>query len=354
MISTNYIQEILKENRLSAILVTHPANIIYTSGFTSPQDAVVLITTDSQYLITDTRYEFCAPYDVFENFEVIIARETSVFDTAKEMIKEFSGKVAFEGWALSVENHKKFPANKMTADAGRMINILREEKIEEELINIELAAKLTDKAYEFAVSNIKSGVSERKLALMIEFFIRDHGGELAFPTIVAAGKNSAYPHAIPSNYCFTPGDLIIMDLGAKVNNYCADLTRTVALKKASEKAKDIYSTCLRAQIIGINTACAGVCTKYLNDTAYNAIEKAGYGEYIMHSLGHGVGLEVHEAPTIGKRTKQMLHENNIITIEPGIYIEGFGGVRIEDLVRINDKGCAVLSKAEKAGDLLII
>jgi len=354
MVTLDYIKGILAENGLSAILITNPANIFYTSNFSSPEDAIALITLENQYLITDTRYEIAAEFEVFEDFEIVIARDISIYMAARKLMAKIQGQIAFEDGSLSVKNYNSLQRRKLTKEGGRIVDILREMKMEEEIINIELAARLTDEAYMYALTRAKAGVSERKIALQIEYFIRDHGGELAFPPIVAAGKNSALPHAIPSNYCLTRGDILVMDLGAKINGYCADLTRTVAIEKASERARDFYNICYRANMWGIKHVKAGVCTRFLHDTAHSIIVDSGLSANIKHSLGHGVGLLVHEAPTIGRQTASKLHAGNVITIEPGIYVEGAFGIRIEDLVLVTKTGCRLLSNAEKPENILVV
>src|SRR5690625_216042 len=224
-----------------------------------------------------------------------------------------------------------------------------------ELQTMQQAIDLTDEAFRHIVSFLTPGRTEKEIALELEMFMRRQGAEaLSFPPIVASGPNGALPHAVPTDRPLEKGDLVTLDFGCIVDGYCSDLTRTVAIGEASEQAKTLYDIVLRAQLAGIQAVEPGRTGKEVDKTARAVIEDAGYGQHFGHGLGHGIGLNVHEQyPRLSPMQGDVvLQAGMVCSVEPGIYIPDWGGIRIEDLVVVRSVGCDVLSKADK--QLLIV
>ena len=226
------------------------------------------------------------------------------------------------------------------------------------ILNIEKACKLTDKAFDYILDKIREGVSEKELAFEIEFFIKKNGADIEFPSIVAFGKNSAFPHHKPTDKRLATNDQILIDIGAKVNGYCSDMSRTVFFGKASSEQKRMYQTVLEAQQKALETlACKEspsrrrLLAKNLDKIARDYIISKGYPT-IPHSLGHGIGRKVHEAPKLSPKSEDILKPCMVFTIEPGIYIEGFGGVRIEDVVALENCRVRLITKAPRGSIIL--
>lgn len=225
------------------------------------------------------------------------------------------------------------------------------------ILNIEKACKLTDKAFDYILNRIRKGITEKQLAFEIEFFIKKHGSGISFPPIVAFGKNSAFPHHKPTDKRLATNDQILIDIGAKVNGYCSDMSRTVFLGKPTREQKKIYETVLQAQSIVMEklniliSQYPSIPASKIDKVARDYIISKGYPT-IPHSLGHGIGRKVHEAPKLSPKSKDILKPGMVFTIEPGIYIEGFGGVRIEDVVALEHCRVRLITKAPR--ELIIL
>ncbi|MEO0099176.1 MAG: M24 family metallopeptidase, partial [candidate division WOR-3 bacterium] len=222
---------------------------------------------------------------------------------------------------------------------------------EKEIDLIKKAAAITDSVFSAILNFIRPEMTEREVARKIDYLIKEKG-EVAFPTIVASGENSALPHAQPTEKKIREGEPIILDIGAAFQGYASDLTRTIFLGKVPEKMREIYQIVKRAQENALSQMKAGRKTKMIDSLARDYIKDRGYGNYFGHSLGHGVGLAVHEKPTLSYLSNEKLLAGFVVTVEPGIYLPGLGGVRIEDLVLIKDEGIEILSKSEK--ELLVL
>ena len=234
-----------------------------------------------------------------------------------------------------------------------MIGNMRAVKDENEISNIKAAQKITDEAFSHMCSFIKPGMTEKEIQLELDFYMLSHNGEaLSFETIAVSGKNSSMPHGVPSFKKVEIGDFITMDFGTVVNGYHSDMTRTIALGNVSEKMKKVYNTVLKAQSECINSIKAGMSGSQGDKIARDVIEKEGFGEYFTHSTGHSVGIEIHEAPYLNTSEKTILKDGMVVTVEPGIYIPGEFGVRIEDMVVIRDGGCEDLTASPK--ELIIL
>jgi Xaa-Pro aminopeptidase len=233
-------------------------------------------------------------------------------------------------------------------DVGREIRRLRLHKREDEIEKLLHAAAMTDGAGEEAFARMRAGMSEIEVALMLGTIVGEGGGTLAFPSLVQSGPNSAMPHVEPSSRKLEEGDFVLLDFGAAFHGYNADTTRMAVVGEPSVRHREIHDLVLRAHDAAIDAARAGVTTGDVDAAARRVIEAGGHGEHFFHRVGHGLGLEVHEDPSLDPGSSTVLETGMVFTIEPGIYIPGFGGVRIEDDVAVDEEGCRVLTKADRA------
>lgn len=345
----------LAEQNLDGLLVTQPENQLYLSGFSGGEylDATLLISADHAIVSTDSRY-----------YEDVKQRATdfTLFEAGYDRNKalgEFAAVakprvVGYEVSHLTVATLKDWTRAARKAGfklkpVDSLVEGLRMIKDADELATIKRAVGLTDAAFAHFVAVVKPGMTEKEGAWVIEEYMRKHGAEkIAFDLIVAGGPNGAFPHAIPGDRKFQRGEPIVVDIGSRINYYHSDLTRTICLgQPADDQFKKVYDTVLKAQRAAEKKIKAGVKGKRADAFARSVIEKAGYGDNFGHGLGHGVGLAVHEGPRASKLSKDVYQPNMTLTIEPGIYLPGWGGVRIEDLVVIQENGVEVLSQATK-------
>ncbi|EMT40394.1 Xaa-Pro aminopeptidase [Thermoanaerobacter thermohydrosulfuricus] len=341
------LRELMKEKDIEAFVIYKFVNVTYITGFTG-DDSVALVTHDKAIFITDGRYTEQAQKEV-KDFEVI-EHKTGIKEVLKEYIKTLEiKKLAFEenisyGQYRELKEHLEIEL----IPQANLVETLRMVKDEEEIENIKKAQNITDRAFEHLLKFIKVGMTEKEVALELEYFMKKQGAEdLSFDTIVASGKRSSLPHGKASEKVIEKGDFVTIDFGCKVGGYCSDMTRTIVIGKASEKQKEIYNIVLEAQQKAIDNIRAGITSKEADLLARSVIEEKGYGQYFSHSLGHGVGLEVHEAPSLSFKKEEILKEGAIVTVEPGIYIPDFGGVRIEDMVLLKEDGVINLTKSPK-------
>ena len=341
----------LEEKGIDAFLVIKPQNIRYLSGFTG-SSAQLLITKSKSYLVTDFRYLEQA-HKQSSNYQVI-KQEKKMTDTIKEIcLQEEIKEVAFEEDHMVFKMYETYCQSLNLLPASQFLTKIRAIKDQEEIILLKKAIALADQAFTHILSYIKPGVKEKDIALELEFFLRKNGADAkSFDFIVASGPRGALPHGVASHKEIKMGELVTMDFGCIYEGYCSDITRTVGVGELDDKQKKIYNIILESQLTGLNFIQANIECQDVDRIAREVIIKAGYGEYFGHSLGHGVGLEVHEEPKLAKGNDQLLQPGMVITIEPGIYISGFGGVRIEDIVLIHENNIEILTKSCK--DLLII
>ncbi|HLR41859.1 MAG TPA: Xaa-Pro peptidase family protein [Pseudogracilibacillus sp.] len=342
------IRKQLVEKELDGILISSPYNRRYVTNFTGTA-GVALITANDALFITDFRYtnqaaEQATDYTIIEHKQLLI-------DEIAEQVKKLDiNNLGFEAdhtTFATYELYKKELAAKLTPISG-MIESLREVKTAEELAILQDAAKIADDAFEHILPFIKPGVKEIDIANELEFFMRRQGAtSSSFDTIVASGWRSALPHGVASTKEIQTGELVTMDYGALFKGYCSDITRTVAVGDISEELKDIYEMVLAAQEEGVAHIKPGMTGKEADDLTRNYIDDKGYGEYFGHSTGHGIGLEIHEGPSLSYRSKTVLQPNMVVTVEPGIYIPDIGGCRIEDDLVITETGNRRLTKARK-------
>lgn len=330
-----------------AVFISSYPNIFYYSGFTS-EDAVLIITKDSSLLLTDSRYTIQAKqqsptYEVCE-----ISNIESIIKSLKQQI------LCIEEDAMSVSQFLRLQGyGKKPKPFSKTIKNPRRIKDKEEIRKIAQAEELGDRAFSYILDFIKAGKSEKEIAVELEFFMRRNGAsKLSFDTICASGVRSAMPHGVASDKIIEKGDFVTLDFGCVLDGYCSDMTRTVVVGKATQRQKEIYEIVLKAQKSTLDILKAGVLCKDADKVARDIIDKAGYKDNFGHGTGHSVGAEIHELPSLSPKSEDILEIGNVVSVEPGIYIEGFGGVRIEDLVQIGTENALNLTKSEK--DLLII
>ncbi|MBO8170343.1 MAG: aminopeptidase P family protein [Bacillaceae bacterium] len=348
------LRQALNEKNLDGIIITSSYNRRYITGFTGTAGYVV-ITEDSADFITDFRYvdqaEKQAP--LFN----IVRHTGPILDTVKEVLNQRGIKrLAFEKehvtFSLYESMKEKLDGVELVPESG-MVEKIRAIKDEQEIRIMEEAASIADEAFSHILSHIKPGVTEKEIALELEFFMRKKGADSSsFDMIVASGYRSALPHGVASDKVIEKGELVTLDFGAYYKGYCSDITRTVAVGEPDDKLKEIYEIVRRAQLNGVEHVKAGMTGIEADALTRDIIKEAGYGDYFGHSTGHGLGMEVHEAPGLSPRVDTILQPGMVVTIEPGIYISGLGGVRIEDDVVITEKGCTILTKSKK--DLIIL
>jgi len=348
----------LDERGLPALLVSSPANRRYLSGFSGSHGAL-LITPGDAILFTDGRYTIQAGIEAPDfTLREIVHPDRPLNNLLAEAVTAMGlSLLGFEAAHVSVAQHYTlaralFDTPVELEPVEGLVESLREVKDAEELATLRRAVAITDAAITAVIPQLHPELTERQAAWMLEVAMRERGADgLAFPIIVAAGPNSAMPHAHPSNEPLGTGRPIIIDMGAVIEGYHADLTRTICLGEPDAQFHEIYALVLEAQRRVIAGLRPGLTCSAADALAREHIAAAGYGDKFSHGLGHGVGLEIHEGPSLRRagaddeQGKPQLQAGNVTSVEPGIYLQGWGGVRIEDLVLISASGCEVLSQA---------
>ena len=343
----------LARQEIDAILISQPENRFYLSGFDG-SSGLLLITQNEAILATDFRYFEQAKLQApdYEIFQISGNIKSWLPQLTVELHVKMLG---FESRHITISNYEQLTKAvnklklrpKLTPQDG-LVESLRAIKEPGEIKLISKAAEISDAALEYAQDMIHTDISEKQLAWEIEKFLREHGsGALPFEVIVASGPNSALPHYKPSSRLIKPGEPVVIDIGAKVEGYLSDITRTICPSKADDKFNQIYDSVLGAQLASIALIKEGMSGEEADKTARTVIEEAGYAEAFGHGLGHGIGLEAHEEPHLGPDSADKLQNGMVFTIEPGIYLKGWGGVRIEDSVVLEDGKLRVISKARK-------
>ncbi len=335
--------DIFEKKDIDAILITDPLNMQYLSGFTGGE-GILYISRNKRILVTDSRYTEAAESQ--SDFEIIeeSIRHRRVQILAEHIKDDDIENIGFEDLSMSFADFQKYrknlPGVKKWITLGRVINDLRMIKTKDEISCMAKAADIACEAFEAVIKLIKPGMTELEGAAELEYQMKKRGAQdVSFKAIFAAGKNSSMPHAVPTAYKVQEGDFITMDFGCKVDGYCSDMTRTVAVKYVTDKQREVYDTVLKAQLAGLDAARAGLTGAAVDKVSRDIIAEAGYGKYFGHALGHSVGLFIHEEPRLSPNEETVLKPNMIETVEPGIYIPGEFGVRIEDMVLITDNGC---------------
>lgn len=344
----------IAEAEVDASLVTGVLNMRYLTGFEGVFDesisAACLVTQDSARLYADFRY--------VESAETAAqSTEWTVHVPKESLYVELSAELTAEGvTSLALESSVPYGRFKYLSErfegrilvAEHWVEELRQVKEKPEVEAIRRAAALADLAYDHVIAVVHPGMNEVDVAVEIESFMRRNGSEgVAFDSIAASGPNSARPHAQPTMREIRKGDFLKMDFGARVDGYCSDLTRTVVMGKASVRQRQIYEAVLEANEAAIEGLRAGMAGRDVDAIGRNVLAEKGFADYFGHGLGHGVGLAVHEMPSVGRASRDPVKAGSVVTVEPGVYMPGFGGVRIEDLVLVEEGGSRVLSHSPK-------
>lgn len=332
---------------LEALLVADPANSFYLSGLNGGE-GMVLVTAKAAFLLVDPRLTIQARQEV-HHLE-IVEYSRNFYNVLEQLLKDLSIKsIAYEVRHVSVEQvgrHMEKVPGVIWRPGAPLVEQLRLVKDAAEIACIGRAAAITDAAWADFRPRLRAGISERELAGELEYALRRHGADgFAFPTIVVSGPRSAMAHGIPSGRALRRGDLVITDFGAVYRGYCADLTRTVVIGELDSEQQKVFQAVVDAGRAALEEVRPGVTAAYLEEKARQVLKEYGYESYFGHRLGHGVGISVHEGPSFREDYPETLQAGMVITIEPGVYIEGWGGIRVEDLVLVTTEGGELLSHA---------
>ena len=360
--------EIMNQAGVDAFIITDPYNLRYYTGFRGGEGFAFISNHYSQVLITDSRYTEAAEKECYEGFTVRqFDARTSIYDILMEyIVDDNTFTIGFENESISYNMYSRF-TTKLNDEKYNQLKkqnefdkplefkplndallIPRQIKTPEEIELLREAEHIGDMAFEDILGILKPGMTELEVAAELEYSMKKHGAEgFSFDTIAASGMNSSMPHAIPSNKKLEMGDFLTMDFGCRYQGYCSDMTRTVCIGKASDEQKQIYNIVLSAQLAVLDAVKPGMMCKEVDKIARDYITNQGFGNYFGHGLGHGVGLYIHESPAFNTRDESIVRPGMIETDEPGIYLPGKFGVRIEDMILITEDGCESLAKSEK-------
>lgn len=347
------VKAFMEQEGLDAVLVTDRYNVRYFSMFTG-DEAYLYISAKSKraVLMTDSRYTTWAESEV-KGFEVFqVDRNTPYEEKVRQLMEEEnSTSLGFENTKMIYQDVLKFQEKTpeiIWIPLNQKLDEFRQIKEPEELECLRKAEKIGDAAFSHIINQLTVGITELEVAWEIEQAMRKAGGEgCSFETIAVFGERTAMPHAVPGRRRLNMGDFVVMDFGCIYRGYCSDMTRTVVMGKASQQQKRMYETVLKAQLAALSFIRSGVKGSEVDEVARNIIADAGYGKFFGHGLGHSVGLFIHESPSLSPKDNTVLHKNMVETVEPGIYIPDEGGVRIEDLVIVTEKGCENLTFSPK-------
>lgn len=334
-----------------AALIFSEVSRFYFTGFPAT-DGCLLVTPDEGIFYTDSRYTEAAEKKIGAQF----VRDSK--ELYKDLAAVFADKgiktVALENDRLTLAQYEelceKLPGISfcVTNALAKAIEEIRIVKTEDEIENIVAAQRIAEKAFEHILDFLKPGKTEKEVRLELEYFMLSHGADgLSFETIAVAGVKTSMPHGVPGDNVIKSGDFVTMDYGALVNGYHSDMTRTVAVGDITDEQRKVYATVLEAQLAGLGALRDGISGVDADKAARDVIARAGYGDCFGHGTGHGVGVEIHEAPTLSPRSEHTLRTGHVVTVEPGIYLPGKFGVRIEDMALITDGGCRILTDCPK-------
>jgi Xaa-Pro aminopeptidase len=342
----------LTDLQAEAFLVTRLPNVRYLTGFTGSNGQLLLVPGGGIFL-TDGRYAEQSRHEVPDlRREVYSGEFAPPFDAARRDLGVT--RVAFESAGVTFRTYTELqgPGGELIPTSNE-VERLRWSKEPGELRQLEAAQAIADEAFDVVTAKLLEGVTEKDAALELDTVMRRLGADgLAFDTIIAYGENAAEPHHAPTARPLARGDLVKMDFGCVVHGYHSDMTRTVAFGEPSEQLREVYEVVRAAQQAGVGAVRAGVSGEEADRAARDVIREAGYGEQFKHGLGHGVGLEIHEGPSLRTGSKDVLPAGAVVTVEPGVYLDGMGGVRIEDMVEVTADGCRVIPRTTK--ELLVL
>jgi Xaa-Pro aminopeptidase len=344
------IQQELKSRKLDCLLVTHPANCYYLSGFTG-DSGMLVVTPDSTTLITDGRFTTQAK-DEAPGIRIEL-QKGALYQAAGDWLRQ--GKLWRAGydstqWTVAqCKTLKKAASSKCRlTEANGIVEHLRLKKDAQELATMRKAALLAGEVLESVLPLLKPGVQESEIGAEIEYRMKKRGATgVSFESIVASGERAALPHARPTSKRIRKNELVVLDLGAILAHYCSDITRTVFVGRAPKRIREWYQAVQTAQQAAVNAAHAGATCGEVDAAARDVLKSASLDSYFVHSTGHGLGLEVHEDPRVARGQSIRLEAGNVITIEPGLYVEGVGGIRIEDDVAVHSRGNEVLTRVKR-------
>ena len=350
----NKLRESFKQYNIEGMYITNITNVRYLTGFTGSAGSV-LILEEGSHFFTDGRYTEQVK-DQIKNCDIHITGSAHIKEIQNQNLLTSGMGVGFEAEHISYSSYlllkDSFP-NIRWSETRNTVELIAAVKDMDEIDSLKTAVEITDIVFDEIIPIIKEGVTENKIAATMSYKFKEHGAEGdSYDPIVASGWRSALPHATPTNKMLEKGDFVVMDFGALYNGYHADMTRTIVVGELSEKHKEIYDIVLQSQLAGIKKAKAGITGAQVDESCRSIIQKAGYGELFNHSTGHGLGLEVHTHPRLSSFNKEPLLENYVVTIEPGIYIPKWGGVRIEDDCWIQKDQCLPLNRSTK--ELLVL
>ena len=356
MNSIERIQEILKERDLDGLLLTDEKNQRYAAGFAFT-DGAVLVGREKAWLVTDSRYIEAAEKAAAAGVTVwLYDRERSLMERLKEAVREAGmERLAAEDGKLSHRDYLGYEKalGMELLPAGELMTQLRAAKTEEEIDAMRAAQAIAEQALEDVLGLIRPGMTEKQVMAELVYRTLRYGSEgNSFDPIVVSGPNTSLPHGVPGDRVIRRGDFVTMDFGCLKDGYCSDMTRTVAVGEVSEEMRNVYDIVLQAQLAGIAVARAGIPGKEIDAAARKVITEAGYGPYFGHGFGHSLGLDIHEAPSANSRGEEPMPVGAVCSAEPGIYLPGCFGVRIEDVMILREGGCEVITKAPK--ELIIL
>ena len=343
------IAEKLHEKELDAFLITSAPGEFYAMGFHG--EGVALITPDKTWYYTDSRYIEAANQTITGAEVAMLPPEKRYRELIGDLVKETGvSRLGFEDQYMSVADHTTWTGNVQAEfiPASELITELRQVKDADELAAMKEAQRITDEALLEILNFLKPGLTEREVAARLTYIMACKGAERnSFDPIVACGANGSKPHAVPGPNVIQKGQFVTMDFGCVVNGYCSDMTRTVAMGEPTDEMKFVYDTVLKAQLAGIAAAHGGVIGKDVHETAAKIIADAGYGDYFGHGFGHSLGIEIHESPRFGSKNDKPIPAGALLSAEPGIYLPGKFGVRIEDVILLTEDGCIDITHSPK-------
>ena len=341
-----WLRNTMSSLNMQGLIISNPVNIKYLTGIDA--EGTLLLTRKDNIFITDGRY-IEHVHSTLTLYDEIIVYD--IHDVSKEDYENFfmfCENVGFEEYDISYAKYKEYIRKYKIHNFVETEHIIEKQRMikdEDEIRNIEKACEITDNCFSYLLNYIKPGMTEKQIANEIEDYYKQRTDGLSFDTIVASGENTSKPHAVPTDRKIQEKDIITIDMGCKVNGYCSDMTRTFFVGEVPEEIKPVYDLVLKNQVQTLESYKDGASTRLLTKMVENDFKLNNYD--LIHSLGHGVGLEIHEPPYVSYSSDTQLRENMVVTDEPGIYIPGKFGVRIEDTVQITKFGCISLTKSEK-------
>jgi Xaa-Pro aminopeptidase len=341
---------LLGDADIDALLVTNLVNVRYLTGY-SGTNGLAVTGPATRTFVTDFRYVEQAAEEVYPDYERLRASEDLLTQVA-DVLPPGDVRLGFEEAHVSVRTHARLqqmlPDRVQLVGVSGLVERLRAVKEPEEVELIRAASAIADEAFERLLADGLIGRTEREVVLSLETTMRELGAQRpSFDSIVAAGAHGALPHAKARDVAIEAGQLVVIDWGAEVNGYCSDCTRTVAAGELDDQSKEVYALVRAAQLAGVEAVQPGGGGRDIDGVARGVIERGGYGEHFGHGSGHGVGMEVHEAPRLSQRSEDHLQVGNVVTVEPGVYLPGVLGVRVEDLAVVTEQGCDILTLVSK-------